>query len=525
MMNKTTSGRIMIAAPRSRSGKTTITCALLQALKERGLDPVSFKCGPDYIDPMFHEKVLGIEGRNLDTFFAGKEGVQNIAAGCSDRYAVIEGVMGLFDGLTPEGIWGSSYEVATILKSPIILVVDASGVGRTVISLIKGMLLDDTEHLIKGVILNNMTDRFFTSLKPVLEKELSAMRSDVKLLGYFPKNKDISIDSRHLGLQLPGEIDGIQKKIAQAASLLEKSVNVDEIISLMQGAETSGKQENESTRSEEEQCKQEIVNTRIAEGQESNDGADENVDINTIPKLEISCSDTVNKQPEVCDDDETLIDTSLAVARDEAFSFYYRENLELFEKLGVRIKFFSPIRDEKLPENINGLLLGGGYPENYLEELSRNKTLLSSIKNAIDAGIPSLAECGGFMYLHRSITDIDGRDYEMVGAIDGECHYTGHLVRFGYMEIEKAPGVGGDSLSDGNLLAESLVGMRGHEFHYFDSSFDCDGFVAGKPNKDVKWNCMVNEKNGFWGFPHFYYNSNPRFIRLFVDKMAEAGRR
>ncbi len=454
----------MIAAPRSRSGKTTITCALLQALKERGLNPVSFKCGPDYIDPMFHEKVLGIEGRNLDTFFAGKEGVQNISAGCGDRYAVIEGVMGLFDGLTPDGIFGSSYEVATILKSPIILVVDASGVGRTVISLIKGMLLDDTEHLIKGVILNNMTDSFFTSLKPVLEKELSAMRSDVKLLGYFPKNKDISIDSRHLGLQLPGEIDGIQKKIAQAASLLEKSVNVDEIISLMEGAETPG------------------------------------------------------KQPAMIETD-SLTDLSLAVARDEAFCFYYRENLELFEKLGVRIKFFSPIRDEKLPEDINGLLLGGGYPENYLEELSRNKSMLSSIKSAINAGIPSLAECGGFMYLHRSITGIDGRDYEMVGAIDGECHYTGHLVRFGYMEIEKAPG------ADGDQLAESLVGMKGHEFHYYDSSFTCDGFVAGKPNKDMKWNCMVAEKNGFWGFPHFYYNSNPQFIRLFTTKMAELSRK
>jgi cobyrinic acid a,c-diamide synthase len=163
-MREIRSNRVVIAAIGSGSGKTTLTCALLQALKDRGLDPVSFKCGPDYIDPMFHEKVLGIEGRNLDTFFAGKEGVQRTVAGCGGRYAVIEGVMGLFDGLAPDSVSGSCYEIASILGSPVILVVDASGVGRTVISIIKGMLTDDTEHLIKGVILNNMSEGFYNSM-------------------------------------------------------------------------------------------------------------------------------------------------------------------------------------------------------------------------------------------------------------------------------------------------------------------------------------------------------------------------
>ena len=141
----------MLAAPRSGSGKTTVTCALLKALKKRGLDPVSFKCGPDYIDPLFHRKVLGIDGRNLDTFFSGKGGVRSILSACGDRYAVIEGVMGLYDGMSAGGLRGSGYEIAAAADIPIVLVMDASGIGRTVISLIKGMLLDDTERLIRGL--------------------------------------------------------------------------------------------------------------------------------------------------------------------------------------------------------------------------------------------------------------------------------------------------------------------------------------------------------------------------------------
>ncbi|MBO6016246.1 MAG: hypothetical protein J6P60_06680 [Lachnospiraceae bacterium] len=149
--------RVMLAAPRSGSGKTTVTCALIKALKDRGLDPVSFKCGPDYIDPMFHKKVLGIEGRNLDTFFAGAEGIRNALSECRKQYAVIEGVMGVYDGTKADGIEGSSYEVAKETGTPILLVVDASGMGRTILSLIKGLLYDDSEQLIKGIILNQIS--------------------------------------------------------------------------------------------------------------------------------------------------------------------------------------------------------------------------------------------------------------------------------------------------------------------------------------------------------------------------------
>ena len=468
--------RILIAAASSSSGKTTITCALLEALKKRGLSPVSFKCGPDFIDPLFHKKVLGIDSRNLDTYFAGTNGIQAIMSACGDNYAVIEGVMGLYDGRRADTLEGSGYEVAAALASAIVLIVDASGAGRTIIPVIKGMLLDDTHHLIKGVLLNRISKGFYESLKPVLEKELATMRSDVKVLGFFPKDRDVQIGSRHLGLVLPYEISDMKNVICHAASVLEKSADVDGIVALMEASQ----------------------------------------DLN-VPDEE-SIPDTNRRKDTVCIKDaeggSALL--TLAVAYDEAFCFYYSENLDMFRKRGVEIRFFSPLHDESLPEECDGILLGGGYPENHLKELSRNTKMLGAIKLAIDRGVPSLAECGGFMYLHRIVADTEGAEYDLVGAIDGECHYTDHLVRFGYMQIEAENFPG-----DGDELSASLVGMKGHEFHYYDSSRSGDAFTSVKPGKNNRWQCMVRGNNGIWGFPHFYYPSDPAFVDNFILRMSE----
>ncbi len=464
--------RVMLAAMRSGSGKTTITCALLEALKKRDLEPVSFKCGPDYIDPMFHKKVLGIEGRNLDTFFAGQEGVRKILSRAEDKYCVIEGVMGLYDGAKVESLEGSSYEVAEATGTPIILIADAGSCGRTIISQIKGILFDDKAQLIKGIILNKISESFYNSLLSTMEEEIGVFRSDVKILGFFPKSKDISIESRHLGLKLPGEIQNIKNQIEKAGELLEKTVDVHGIFELMDQAESM-----------------EIG---------------DNADIMSVCKTEDSCSDTDSEK-----------DLTLAVAYDEAFCFYYADNLDMFRENGVKIKFFSPLRDRKLPEDVDGILLGGGYPELYLKELSDNKSMLVSIREAIEKGIPSLAECGGFMYLHKTITDPDGTAIEMVGAIDADCSYSGHLVRFGYMQIAGA----NDTALLQDDLSSRLIGMKGHEFHYYDSSFNGDSFIARKPYRDQRWNCIITSGNGIWGFPHFYYPSKPDFITGFIDKM------
>ncbi|MCR4738801.1 MAG: cobyrinate a,c-diamide synthase [Lachnospiraceae bacterium] len=467
--------RIMIAAPRSGSGKTTVTCALLETLKRRGLDPVSFKCGPDYIDPLFHNKVLGIESRNLDTFFAGREGIKKILSGYEDRYTVIEGVMGIYDGMAASVTEGSCYEISAITKTPVILVADASGVGRTLISLLKGILIDDTCNLIKGIILNRISEGFYEDLKPDLEMEIAKMRSDVILLGYFPKNPDIRIESRHLGLKLPGETENLKKKIDAAASALEDHVDIDALLSLMTVGKVS------------DYIKQGSVIERSAQ----------------VVSYEKSAQVVSYEKGPV-----------LAVALDEAFCFYYKDNLDLFERNGVNICYFSPIRDERLPEDTAGILLGGGYPENHLKELSSNGSMLESIRNAISSGIPSLAECGGFMYLHKTITDMEGNKYEMAGVCDGDCYYSGHLVRFGYMMIS--------SVNSGREeLLNCLIGMKGHEFHYYESTCNGQAAVASKPFKDRSWNCMVVKNNGIWGFPHFYYGSKPEFVQCFVSLMKK----
>jgi len=452
----------MIAALKSGSGKTLITCGLLKHLKDKGLDVVSFKCGPDYIDPMFHKKVLGIDGRNLDTYFSGTEGVKRIVAEVGKKYAVMEGVMGIYDGMKADSLEGSCYEASKVTKTPVILIADASSCGRTIISLIKGVLHDDTDCLIKGIILNRISSSFYDSLKDVLIKEIRASRSDVELLGFFPKNPELSIESRHLGLRLPKEIDLLREKIEKSAKVLGENIETDKIIRIMENAENL------------------YIDLK------------ENVAFNDKKKK-----------------------VNLAVAYDEAFCFYYKDNLDLFRENGVEIEFFSPLWDKTLPKDADGILLGGGYPELYLDRLSKNTSMLSSIRCAIENNVPSLAECGGFMYLHKSVADTDGNEYEMVGAIDGKCSFSGHLVRFGYMKINSA---NEDAFQD--ELFGSLIGMKGHEFHYYDSSINGEAFVAGKPDNSRMWKCMITENNGIWGFPHFYYRSDPEFVLKFIDRMS-----
>ena len=288
-------------------------------------------------------------------------------------------------------------------------------------------------------------------------------------------------DRNEMRVKIIGDISAFDQDIQDAIVKLEEHVDIGGILELMREA-GSGQSE----------C-------RSAEDQES------------VPLQ--SVSDTCRRQSAF----SAGRYLTLAVARDEAFCFYYKENLEMFRRRGVKIRWFSPLHDREIPEDADGLLLGGGYPENHLEELSRNRSMLESVRKAADRGLPSLAECGGFMYLHRTVEDMDGRRYEMVGAVDGECRYAGHLVRFGYMEIEAV----NEKKGPADQLPESLVGMRGHEFHYYDSTCNGNVCTAGKPYRDTKWNCIVAGNNGIWGFPHFYYGSDSRFVDRFISRMKK----
>ncbi len=454
--------RVMIAATKSGSGKTMITCALLKALKNRGEKVLSYKCGPDYIDPMFHAKALGVPAGNLDTFFTGEEETRRILAGSAkeENIAVMEGVMGLFDGLGGSQEEGSSYHLAKVTKTPIVLVADVKGMGvRSMIPLLAGFLLYDKERLIKGVLLNRISEGYYKTVKPLIEGELQ-----IPILGFFPEAKDLCIESRHLGLVMPQELNGIKEKLQKMARKLENTVSVSAIMEIAENAKELG------------------FNKERRKGE------------NFPGKKDF---------PE----DKPVI----AVAKDEAFCFYYRENLLLLEKSGAEIKYFSPIRDQELPPGCHGILLGGGYPELYAEKLSLNHSMQEAIRQAVESGVPIVAECGGFMYLHSSLTGKDGISYAMAGVIPGKCFYTDRLVRFGYVEIQEKES---SFLSKGNRI-------KGHEFHYFDSTDNGNGAVAIKPITDRSYPCIMTGENYWMGFPHLYYPSNPEFARSFVEKASQ----
>ncbi len=453
--------RVMIAAPKSGSGKTTVTCALLQALKSAGRQVVSYKCGPDYIDPMFHKKAIDIPSKNLDTFFTGEEETKRLFLQnrTKDEFAVLEGVMGLFDGLGGVREEGSSYHLAKVTKTPVILVVDAKGMGRSVIPLIAGFTEYDKEHLIKGVILNRMSRSFYEIIKPLIEEKL-----DIHVVGYLPDREQFHIESRHLGLMMPDEPVNRKEQLQTVSEEFRKTVSIESIMKIGEEAE-------------------ELEYSRGSDGEE---------------KAVSGVGTPV-----------------IAVAKDEAFCFYYEDNLLMLQEYGAKIEYFSPLRDTRLPDGCNGLLIGGGYPELYAEALSKNTGMLTEIKDAIEGGMPVVAECGGFMYLHSVLEDKDGKRHDMVGAIPAVCYYAGKLVRFGYIELEE---------KQSHFLPEGER-IRGHEFHYFDSEDNGSDCLAIKPVTGKSYPCIVSDENCWMGFAHLYYPSNPSFVKNLVEKMRKYNER
>ncbi len=446
----------MLAAPRSGSGKTTLTCAVLRALVNRKKKPAAFKCGPDYIDPMFHRHVLGIPAGNLDTFFT-EDKVTKFLFGKKAREAdlsVIEGVMGFYDGMGLTSEKASSYELAKVLETPVVLVVDGKGMSLSLAAEIKGFLDYRRDSGIRGVILNRVSKAAYSGLKKYLEQELG-----IQVFGYVPVLKEAALESRHLGLVIPEEVKDLKTRIEKLSLEIEKTVDIDGLIHLAESA-----------------------------GEFSFSGL-------PLPKLEKT--------------------VRIGVARDEAFCFYYQENLDLLREMGAELIFFSPLRDERLPEHLAGLLFGGGYPELYAERLGKNGSLLSEIRDLLkDRGIPCLAECGGYLYLCRQLEDMAGNVWPMAGALPADGYRTDSLKRFGYVELTAR----GDT-----VLGQAGLVMKGHEFHYFDSTDNGAAFVAKKPLRDAAWDCIHGKENLAAGFPHFYYYSNPEAVFHYLRRCMEYG--
>ncbi len=443
--------RIVIAAPKSGSGKTLVTLALISALKKRGLKVRGFKCGPDYIDPLFHREVLGIPSKNLDLFFTDEEVTKDIFLEDNDAdISIVEGVMGLYDGVGGITEQASTYHLAKALKAPIILVVDARGMSRSVIAQIKGFSCTDMDYagLVRGVILNRVSPSMCDLLKPEIERA-----TGVKVFGSLADNSDFVLESRHLGLVLPGEIKKLGEMCSMAGQVLECAVDIDGILRLAASSPSLEK------------------------------------------GMTLGAVDSLGKY-----------DLTVAVARDSAFCFYYEDNLLLLKKLGARIVEFSPLEDREIPVCADGVIFGGGYPELYLGRLSENSSMLSSVRKRLANGLPSIAECGGFMYLHDSISDKEGKTFTMAGVIDSCCRWTSSLVRFGYVSVS------------GNFTGASI---RGHEFHYFDSDDNGADCIAEKPVGKKRWQCVHADGVHWWGFPHLYWWSNVEFAVDFLKKCQE----
>ena len=372
--------RILLAAGASGSGKTLITCGLLQALVNRGLKVASFKCGPDYIDPMFHSRVIGTRSRNLDTFFTDGDRTRYLLAkNASDcEIAVMEGVMGYYDGVGGITSRASAYDLASTTDTPVILIVNSRGMSVSLAAYVKGFLEYKKDSHICGVIFNQMSPMLYPRMKKLLEEELS-----VKVLGYVPKVEDCVIESRHLGLVLPEEIPELKSRLQKLSEVLEKTLDIDGILELAGEAPELAAPETEM-----------LIQKDTAFG------------YRTEEKVRIG------------------------VADDEAFCFFYADNLNLLEQMGAELVRFSPIHDRELPEDLDGLLLSGGYPELNGEALEENQEMCTRIREVILDGMPCLAECGGFMYLHQEMEDMEGKQRRVCGVIPGRAYRTPKLNRF-----------------------------------------------------------------------------------------------
>ncbi len=393
--------RLVIAAPHSHAGKTTITLALMAALSRRGLRVAPFKVGPDYIDPQLHRRAAGRASYNLDTYLVRPDRVQATFAHATHGadIAMIEGVMGLFDGSSPTSRVGSTAEVAALLQAPIILVVDASGMAASVGALVRGFRTYDPDAWVAGVILNRLGgEGHYRYVLPALEPE------GIEVLGYFPKQLDIAIPERHLGLLPASEEDRVTPLLDRLSERVEQDIDLDRTLALARQAPVLSPTDTTQSPSQ-----------RVA------------------PRVRV------------------------AWAQDEVFHFTYQENLDRLCAAGADLVMFSPLRDATLPEPIDAIWLGGGFPELHAEALAANTSMRRAIRTAGENGLPIYAECGGFMYLCDWLEDPHGRRYPQVGLISGGTRMTERLQQFGYAEA---------TFLHDTLLGPKGTTVRGHRFHY-----------------------------------------------------------
>lgn len=451
--------RLLFAATTSGTGKTTICCGIMRALKNRNIKVQPYKVGPDYIDIEYHALASGIKSRNLDEFMLPSEEIKYLFAKNAENkdINIVEGVMGLYDGLSDRYDFCSSASMAKLLDIPTILIIDGKAMAGSAGALVLGFKNLDKDVKIAGVIANNVSsDSHFNIIKNAVEKY-----AGVKVIGRIPKDEKFSLSSRHLGLTPSVEVEDLDKKMDYIASVVEKYIDLDQL-------------------------------------------------------LEIANSESIQYDKNRRESIKNITNVKLALAYDKAFNFYYQDSLDLLEEMGVELVKFSPIKDKKIPENVQGIFLGGGFPEVFAKEISENKELLQDIKQKSLNNMPIYAECGGLMYLGKELESTDGNFYEMSGILDGKSIMSKRLQRFGY-----CTGTAQDQTTITNIGEE----VNGHEFHYSDFITDENTiYTMQKTLSDgslKKWNGGYRKNNTFGTYLHTHFAGNYKIALNFIKNMEE----
>jgi cobyrinic acid a,c-diamide synthase len=452
--------RIMIAGTNSGVGKTTVTLGIMSALVQKGIEVQGFKSGPDYIDPSHHTFVTGKASRNLDTWVMGNNTCCELfeRSAVNSDLSVIEGVMGLYDGSIDSTGYGSSAHLAKILQTPVILVINAKGLAQSAGAIVKGFIEFDKAIKLSGVIVNNIASyNHYDCVKKAIEDNCS-----ISVLGYLKKDTDVNIPERHLGL-VPSE-------------------------------------ENRNNSALYEKLGKMVLET---------------IDTDNLIKVANSADVFPNYDKLIFHDHNDTLNVTLAIAKDNAFCFYYQDDIDLFKSMGATIKYFSPLKDRCIPDDVDGIFFGGGFPELNSEELMENENMMHSILNSYKQGTVIYGECGGMMYLLEKLIDCDGRLFKMCGVLKGTSKMENKRQGLGYVIA--------DVVSD-NIICKRGDTFRAHEFHWSklldvpdDNVF---AYNTRKSNGSKSGFDGLHKKNVLASYTHIHFSSNPKLAKNFLSAMA-----
>ena len=458
---------VIITGVSSGSGKTTFAIGLMRALKNRGYRVAAFKSGPDYIDPMFHRLAVRGNSYNLPMWMLEDETIHGLYQKRSNNVdiSVVEGVMGYFDGHDVTSLHGSTAHLAKTIHTPVIVVLDASSMSLTSAAMVQGLVDFDKPSMIKGVIFNHIkSEHHFELLKRAIQ-----LHTQVKCYGYLKPNKEIILESRHLGLVQASEVDYLEEKIENMAKWVSDTVDVEAIFEDFNNAKSGV-----------EGVSEVLKNFRT------------DLDI---------CEQPLH----------------IGIAKDDAFSFYYDENISLLNEIGINLVPFSPMRDMALPEGLDGLYIGGGYPELYADVLEANASMRSSVLAFASKGKPIYAECGGLMYLMSTLVSLDGKTYNMTGVFQGNALMTESLQRFGHVEAELDCTKYSKSDKLSSVAMPSKIVYRGHEFHHSKiEGCDAEQLISIRKNQR-NWTCGYSVHRVLATYVHNHFYSNLDFVKFLIS--------